>query len=243
MVAAESSQPTEDSAAGGLWGTLWGKLTDFVLGDEVQVVAVKPDGPTGGHVSPTPTDPDEDSRSGSPELGVRTQLYDYMPASPFHPVGAVNDAQRPQGLTVTDMVNDDEALTFLRVMAVSLAETDRDRPASGYLASAREAHREQVLLLDEKNRKLQETMEQASARERAAQHELSKLTPHMEMMERQLRIVNNWVDDWVAPVKPVQSQHAWLHAMEQEAMLDDVNDDWADLADERGGDAARAPSR
>ena len=39
------------------------------------------------------------------------------------------------------------------------------------------------------------------------------------------------VDDWVAPVKPVQSQQAWLHAAEQEAMLEDMNDEWADKAE------------
>ena len=73
----------------------------------------------------------------------------------------------------------------------------------------------------------------ANTRAAATEEELGKVTQHVEMMERQLRIVNNWVDDWVMPVKPLQSQHAWLHQMEQEAMLDDDNDHWEDINEER----------
>mmetsp|Transcript_47538 Transcript_47538/g.124597 ORF Transcript_47538/g.124597 Transcript_47538/m.124597 type:complete len:107 (+) Transcript_47538:601-921(+) len=95
------------------------------------------------------------------------------------------------------------------------------------------------LLSPECRRTRRLSVHRATARERAAQAQLAKITPHLEMMDRQLRIVNNWVDDWIAPVKPLQSQQAWLHAMEQEAMLDDVNDEWADLADERAAATPR----
>jgi hypothetical protein len=55
----------------------------------------------------------------------------------------------------------------------------------------------------------------ARSREQAAAEALDEQLRHIHMMENQLRIVNHWVEDWVVPVKPLQSQHAWLHQMEQ----------------------------
>eukprot|EP00322_Chrysochromulina_rotalis_P002936 CAMPEP_0115832634 /NCGR_PEP_ID=MMETSP0287-20121206/2760_1 /TAXON_ID=412157 /ORGANISM="Chrysochromulina rotalis, Strain UIO044" /LENGTH=286 /DNA_ID=CAMNT_0003286027 /DNA_START=65 /DNA_END=926 /DNA_ORIENTATION=- len=266
------------------------KLSELVGADDVPVVAVSGD-KQGLTARPTGSSPTAGFEDVSP-MRERTKLCDYLAPTPFHTGGRLH----VRTLTVTDMVSERDATTTMHVLSSAIRDLDSElEPAKRALTDGRERHRAQMSSLVEKNQQLVSTIQQATARERAAQAQLAKITPHLEMMDRQLRIVNNWgvqsvprkaypaehshphvsvkvslygvthvlswlecretmsssrscvpfplnhgaVDDWIAPVKPLQSQQAWLHAMEQEAMLDDVNDEWADLADERAAATPR----
>jgi len=190
------------------------------------------DGADSEPTSPPPYDPEEDL---APTRG--SLFWEYLPANPFRTAaseGAQPASSSCSALTAADMVEGVEAKAVMAALTSAMRELDAGLDDAKQAASkGRERHAAQLATYAEKNQVLANAIEQAKARIRAADDELSTLASHADMMERQLRIVNNWVDDWVAPVKPVQSQQAWLHQMEQEAMLDDDNDYWEDKAEQR----------
>jgi len=74
-----------------------------------------------------------------------------------------------------------------------------------------------------KNAQLAAEKQAAVARAEAVEVELATVHRNVSMLERQLSIVQNWSDNR-APLKPLLSQHHWLHAAEQEAILEEANE-------------------
>lgn len=115
-----------------------------------------------------------------------------------------------------------DAITY--VLASSLSEIDSEvGGAFAMLMAGKQQKRELMGELVAKNAQLAAEKQAAVARAEAVEVELATVHRNVSMLERQLSIVQNWSDNR-APLKPLLSQHHWLHAAEQEAILEEANE-------------------